>query len=317
MATVKEIYGSFKTTLEKEAPLMTMNKKLIINVAPTGSFTTKEQNPKQPYTMKENVEAAIAAYKAGASVWHVHAREEDGLPVKTPETIKKTIDQVLDKCPDMITSLMAYTASDAQGVDRISPIVEYLLTAGPQYIQTAVLLITTMAFTEKSTFIVNQPLLTETVAYLEERNIKAEFQGHSYSGLKDVYDWIVQNKIASEPCLFNLMAGFHGFSHASPVSPDPWNYIYLMTLQQTLPPGSVTGVCAGGRNWLPFTTMAILLGFDMVRIGMEDSVYMYPFSDQKIDSCEQVVQKVANIARELGRDVATPAEARKIMGLKN
>jgi uncharacterized protein (DUF849 family) len=61
--------------------------------------------------------------------------------------------------------------------------------------------------------------------------------------------------------------------------------------------------------------LAVLLGFDTVRIGMEDAVYMYPHREEKIDRPADVVRKVANIARELGREIATPEEARQIMGL--
>jgi 3-keto-5-aminohexanoate cleavage enzyme len=88
-----------------------------------------------------------------------------------------------------------------------------------------------------------------------------------------------------------------------------------MTMQQTFPPKAVKGVCAGGRNWLPFTTMAMMLGFDMVRVGMEDTVYLYPHKEEKIQSSAQAVRKVVEIANALGREIATPAEARKIMGV--
>ena len=86
-------------------------------------------------------------------------------------------------------------------------------------------------------------------------------------------DWLVEKGIAKDPPLMNIMMGYHGFCHGSPVGPDPWNYIYMMTMQQTLAPNAVKGVCAGGRNWMPFCTMAMMLGFDMVRVGMEDTVY--------------------------------------------
>ena len=86
-------------------------------------------------------------------------------------------------------------------------------------------------------------------------------------------------------------------------------------LQQTLAPHAVKGVCAGGRNWLPFTTMAMMLGFDMVRVGMEDTVYLYPHRDEKIRTSAEAVRKVVAIAHELGREIATPAEAKKIMGV--
>jgi 3-keto-5-aminohexanoate cleavage enzyme len=69
-----------------------------------------------------------------------------------------------------------------------------------------------------------------------------------------------------------------------------------------------------GRNWLPTTVEAILSG-GHVRAGMEDSVYMYPHKDDLIRSSEEVVVKVRRIAEELGREIATPDEARQILGL--
>jgi 3-keto-5-aminohexanoate cleavage enzyme len=66
---------------------------------------------------------------------------------------------------------------------------------------------------------------------------------------------------------------------------------------------------------MPFTTLAIMLGFDMVRVGMEDSVYMYPHKDRKIQTTAEAVKVVADIARSLGREIATPDEAREILGI--
>jgi 3-keto-5-aminohexanoate cleavage enzyme len=317
MVTVKELYSGILTGLHLERPLATMNKKLVINVAPTGSFTSREQNPGQPYTMEENVKAAIDAYKAGAAVWHVHAREKDGLPSKDPYVLKETIDRVLDKCPDMITSVIPYVDYNETGLGTIKRCVDVLAAAGPQYMQTAVLLIQSMSFSEKFTYVVTQQTLTDQVKYLEEHGVRPEFQGHGYSGLKDVMDWLLEPGIARQPALMNIMMGFHGFSHGSPLGPDPWNYIYMMTMQQTLPSNSVRGICAGGRNWLPFSTLAIMLGFDAIRVGMEDSVYLYPHREEKIPTPADAVRKIVAIANELGREVATPQEARAILGLQS
>jgi 3-keto-5-aminohexanoate cleavage enzyme len=66
---------------------------------------------------------------------------------------------------------------------------------------------------------------------------------------------------------------------------------------------------------MPFVTLAMMLGFDMVRVGMEDTVYLYPHRDEKIETTAQAVRKVVNVANELGREIATPAEAREIMGI--
>jgi 3-keto-5-aminohexanoate cleavage enzyme len=315
MVEIEELYSGILTSLHREKPHGTMAKKLIINVAPTGSFTNREQNPGQPYTMEENVQAAVEAYKAGAAVWHVHAREKSGLPSKDPHVLKETIARVLDKCPDMVTSVIPYVDYNEQGLGLIKRCVDVLTEAGPEYMQSAVLLIQTTGFSEKFTYSITQKMLTDQVKYLEEHGVRPEYQATSYQGIKDVLDWLVETGIAKEPPLMNIMMGFHGYSHGSPLGPDPWNYIYMMTMQQTLAPHAVKGVCAGGRNWLPFTTMAMMLGFDMVRVGMEDTVYLYPHRDEKIKTSAEAVRKVVAVAQELGREIATPAEAKKVMGV--
>jgi 3-keto-5-aminohexanoate cleavage enzyme len=311
---IRDLYTGVVTGLAGEVPHKTLAKKLVINIAPTGSFTSRQQNPGQPYTMAENVKAAIEAYEAGASVWHVHARMADGLPSKDPHDLKATIDRVLDRCPDILTSVIPYDNYDAQGADQIKATVDLLSAAGPQYMRSAVLVITTTSFSEKFTYVVTQKTLSEQITYLEKHGVKPEFQGHSYSALKDSYDWIISQGLASEPYLTNVMMGFHGFSHASPLAPDPWNYIYMMMMQQMLPKGAVHGICCGGRNWLPFATMGILLGVDYIRIGMEDSVYVHPHRDDKIVKNADMVKMLVDLAGTLGREVATPAEAKVILG---
>lgn len=314
-ADIKNIYTGMVTGLHAEPPLNTMKKKLIINVAPTGSFTSRQQNPLQPYTMEENVKAAIDAVKAGAAVWHVHAREADGLPSKDPQVMKETIDRVFDKCPDVVTSVIPYADYTKQGVDQIKPTVETLKAAGERYMETAVLLIMSMTLNERFTYVVSEQNFKDMVAYLEKNNVRPEYQGHAYSGMKDVMDWVLNTGIARNPAIMNVMAGFHGFNHATPLTPDPWNYINVMSLYQVLPTNGVRGICAGGRNWLPFTTLGIMLGADMVRVGMEDSVYVHPHSDEKLTSSAQAVTLVRTIAESLGREIATPDEAREILGI--
>ena len=316
MVSIKDLFSGYATSLHEEPPHLTLNKKLIINVAPTGSFTSRQQNPYQPYTMEENIRAAVESYRAGAAVWHVHARDDDGMPSKDPAVMRETIDRVRAECPDIVTSVIPYVDYNAPGVSQVSRCVDYMVKAGPHYMETAVLICTTGSFSEKFTYTVTSSILTDIVNYLEERGVKPEFQGHSYQALKDTYDWILARDLASAPALLNVMLGFHGYSHASPVGPDPWNYIYLMAMQGTLPSGAVHGICAGGRNWLPFANMAILLGFDMVRVGMEDSVYLHPHRDDKIRRCAETVERVVAIAKALGREIATPEVARQIMGLK-
>jgi uncharacterized protein (DUF849 family) len=86
-------------------------------------------------------------------------------------------------------------------------------------------------------------------------------------------------------------------------------------VRRTLP-GCTIGVHAGGRNWLPVTIMGIMLGVDVVRVGIEDQFWMYPHKDDLVRSPQEAITKVALIAKALGRDIATPNEARDILGIK-
>ncbi len=315
MTTAQELFRGMKTSLTREAKNMAMDKKLVITIAPTGSFVTREQNPHQPYSPREIAREVIASYRAGASVWHVHCREENGTPSKDPQVIKETIDLVLAECPDIVTSVNILGDYNKQGVEVVRPIVDPLAAQGSRYIRTAVGTTHPLVI-GKVVLPYNQSTLTDIVEYLQGKGIRPEFQIHEYSGCDQVHDWLIEPGILQKPYILNLVLGFHAHHRASPTVPDPWGHIYLMTMMQTLPVDCVLGVTVGGHNWLPIAVEAIMLGADCVRIGMEDTIWMYPHKDDLITSCAAVVSKIAAIARELGREIATGPEAQEILGLK-
>ena len=184
MVDIHDLYAGILSNVHMEAPLKTMDKKLIINVAPTGSFMNRQQNPGQPYTMEENVQAVIEAHKEGAAVWHVHARNRDGTPSKDPHVVKETITRVLDKCPDIVTSVIPYADyGSGQGLDMVKRTVDVLTEAGPEYMQSAVLLIQTTGFSEKFAYIVTEKdFVRYTVKYMEDHGVRPEISSHQLSG---------------------------------------------------------------------------------------------------------------------------------------
>ncbi len=314
MVSAKDLFSGMKTSLEREPGNPAMDKKLVITIAPTGSFITREQNPHQPYTPKEIAQQVIESCRAGATVWHVHCRDEKGIPSKDPGVIKETVDLVLDKCPDVITSMNILGDYNKSGIEVISPIVDPLAKAGAKYIRTAVVATHPLVI-GKIILPYNQAILTDEVKYLQSKGIRPELQLHEFTGIDQVNDWLIGPGVLQKPYIMNLVLGFHAHHRASPTAPNPWGHIYLMTMLQTLPPGSVIGVTVGGHNWLPIAVEAIMMGADCLRIGMEDTIWMYPHKDDKIQRCADVVNKIVNIAHELGREIASPAETRKILGL--
>ena len=81
-------------------------------------------------------------------------------------------------------------------------------------------------------------------------------------------------------------------------------------------PNCTIGIHAGSRNWLPMTVLGIMLGVDLVRVGLEDQFWAFPHKDEFIRSPVESVEKMVQIAGVLGRDIATTAEAREILGIK-
>ena len=292
----------------------TMDKKLVINVAPSGVFIKRQQNPNQPYTAQEIVPHVIESYEAGAAVWHMHLRDKDGVPESRPQVFIETIDRVLDECPDIILSHSSHAGGIKEGTaglrPRCDPLIEATAKYGRKYIETVVI-----APARVDVQPMNEPILKEMVHYLQAHGIKPEFQGHNYTCIHHVNLWLIGPGLLSKPYVINLISGYHGYDYFGPTAPDSAGYLYLMSMMQSMPEGSVVGATIGGHNWLPLTIFAIMLGTDCVRIGMEDTLWMYPHREEKITRCADVVKKVATIARELGREIATPMEARKILGL--
>ncbi|MGB2582145.1 MAG: 3-keto-5-aminohexanoate cleavage protein, partial [Thermoplasmata archaeon] len=152
----------------------------------------------------------------------------------------------------------------------------------------------------------------KTVEFLQAHGIKPEFMAHNAEGIVNVREWLIESGILKKPPFISLGPGMH---NSAETYPDPWGMLYLLSVMKLIPEGCAVGVSVGGRNWLPITTLAIMLGADFVRVGMEDQLWMYPHRDEKMSSNAEGVRKVATIAKELGRDIGTPAQARQLLGM--
>ena len=296
-----------------EKKISTMDKKLIITVAPVGALISKKQNPNQPSNAKEIAEQVIGAYKEGASVFHVHCRVDGAFAFDYNE-YRKTMDLVFEKAPDMLTSICTVSSFTHEGAEkRIKPAIDPLLEFGKKYCEIAVINPITCSI-GGGVFIATPSGIEEETAYMEKRGVKPELAGYNLPAMEVIQQHLIDTGISKKPYLYDLVAGVH---NCTPVTPDPEGFVNLVQMLRVLPPGSNWQAIIGGRNWLPLTVFAIMLGADIVRVGMEDQVHIYPHKDDMIQSSAQVVKKIATIVKELGREIATPSEAREILGLES
>ncbi len=156
----------------------------------------------------------------------------------------------------------------------------------------------------------------EGIPYLEANHVKPIYQLYNPYSLTRLKHVLIDSGLSKDtPYVLNLHMGKHD---SYTIHNDPWAALQVITsihmVRDTIP-NSVIGLYAGGRNWLPVTVLAILLGVDIVRVGAEDCYWIYPHKDDVIQRNVDMVRKIATIARELGREVASPAEARRILGI--
>ncbi|HSB47188.1 MAG TPA: 3-keto-5-aminohexanoate cleavage protein [Candidatus Bilamarchaeum sp.] len=288
-----EVYSLFGTS---HMPHM---KKLIINVALTGNFSSKSENPAVPYTPDEIADDVSKCFGAGARFFHIHARDEGGKPTCRKEAFGEILAKVRKKCPEAI--LCATTSGRIfKSFEERSGVLELEGEAKPDF---ASLSLGSMNFpTEPS---VNSPEMIERLARkMAEKNILPELEVFE-TGMLNYGSYLMRKGKFSAPPYFNLFFGLLGTM--------PGRMIDICHQVHSVPPGAVWGAAGGGRFQLPVNTAAILMG-GHVRVGLEDNLF-YDAAKTAPATNEMLVQRVARLAGEIGRPIAGPDEARKMLGL--
>jgi 3-keto-5-aminohexanoate cleavage enzyme len=289
---------------------------LAICCAISGGVQGKETNPNLPETPEEQVEQTRQAYQAGASMVHIHARNPekwwDGsgdvekyyhvnamirracpeivINNTTGGSLGMTFEQrlaCLDANPEVATLNMGPDMSRFRLKERRAP----LPHPRPTIEYDDVLPVT---YGE----------LAQFAQAMKERGIKPEmeiYQPGQFWGAVDLID----RELVAVPYLFQFVMG----AQTAPW-PTPAN---LLNMVEQLPAQSIYEVSGIGPFQLPMTTMAIVLGAQMVRVGMEDNVYYR--QGRLLKSNVEAVERVVRIARELNREIATPAQTREMLGL--
>ncbi|MBY0470271.1 3-keto-5-aminohexanoate cleavage protein [bacterium] len=268
---------------------------VIITCAITGAETTREKQPNLPITPKEQGIAAQEAVKAGASIIHLHVREDDGKPTQRLERFQEAIQEIRSKAPEAIIQISTGGAIGESIENRAKP-----LTLKPEM---ASLNLGTMNFGDDVFF--NHPRdIVALAAKMHQLGVMPELEIYE-AGMLENSLRLAKQGVLREPLHFQFVLGVPGG-----MSGDVRNLVHLVSL---LPENVHWGVAGVGRFQLPLATHALLMG-GHVRVGFEDNIFYS--KGQPAKSNAQLVERVVRIAREVGRDVATPVQTRKLLGLK-
>ncbi len=272
--------------------------KLIITAAICGAEVTKDQNPNIPYTVKEIGIEAEAAFLAGASIIHLHVRENDGTPTQNKDRFKACIEEVKSRCPDVIIMPSTGGAVGMSNEERLQPI---YIEPPPEI---ASLDCGTLNFGGDEIFVNTETTIKYFAEEMYKRGIKPELECFD-KGMIDMALRLHKKGFIKDPMHFNLVLGVNGGISASARD--------LNFLVETLPLNSTYTVTGIGKHEFTIATLGIVMG-GHVRVGLEDNLYI---SKGKLaESNAQLVEKVVRIANELGREIAAPYDTRKILGLK-
>ena len=272
-----------------------LHQPLIISAALTGSWPTKEQNPNLPVTEEEIAEAAVEAAAAGAAIVHLHVRNEHGKVTCDPARYAKARDLIRAAGCDVIIN-MSTGGGAGQTTDeqRAEPV-----TLAPEIasFDCGSLNFGAGVFVNSPTF------LTKLAASMREYGVRPEIEcfepGHVANGLR-----FIQDAAIDPPYWFQMVLGVRGGA--------PGTIQQLVHMVQMLPPGALWSACGIGRAQLPLGVAAMTMG-GHVRTGLEDNLWYH--KGELAQSNAQLVARLVRLAGEIGRPVASPAQAREILGI--
>lgn len=268
--------------------------KLIITIAPTGNVPTKTMTPHVPVTADEIAKDIVACYERGASVAHIHARDAEGNPTSELNSFAEIVGAIgRAGCPiikQISTGARAGKTAEARAEAlALNPVSASLSTGSSNFPKSANL---------------NEPGLIEYLTRtMFTRNIKPEIEIFDAAMISNAVD-LKKKGLIKEPLQFNLVLGVKGSLPATPKN--------LFFLVESLPPDSVWSVSVIGAQHVPLSVMAMALG-GHVRVGIEDNIY---YTKGVLATNIALVERIAGIARAMDRDIATPADVRRIWGLE-
>ena len=286
--------------------------KLIVTVAPTSNFHGKDANPALPFTPQEVADSVYECWNDGASIVHIHGRDKEGLPTNDPAFFQEADRLIREKKCDIILQHSMAPANPIllnQDIADIDDGVRTSTTTPPPEMVSIEIAPCILVWKGKAVPFNWNRLWAEDVARgIMEKGIKPEVEIYNNGQMEDLHV-LIEKGVFAKPYWVSFVMNMHrnasGFQSYSPK-----HIIHLMDL---LPPDSLfTVLGVGYPTQFEATTQSILLG-GHVRVGFEDNIFIE--EGKLAGNNAELVARIVRIARELGREVATPREAREMLGI--
>ncbi len=288
--------------------------RLMITVAPTGGMASKSQNPNLPTQPAEIAESVYKSYQAGACIAALHARRPDDEATCNADIYRDINSRIRARCDIVVNNSTGGGSNGDMLLARPDGLYENNFEERLKGCEAGAEMATFDGMTfvdvhgDREILVVTPPSRCETlIRRMTERGIKPEWEVFAPNHILQDVTRLIRKGYDKPPYYINIVLGADkGFQGAMPYSHEVLN-----AMVAALPPQSIFCVSAIGPAQLPATTQAMLLG-GHVRVGLEDNNY---YRRGELATNEQLVARTVRIATELGLGIASPAEAREILGL--
>ncbi|MCX8112096.1 MAG: 3-keto-5-aminohexanoate cleavage protein [Bacteroidia bacterium] len=282
-----------------------MADKVVITAALTGVLATREQCPYIPYTPEEIAEEGRRAVEAGAAILHIHARQDTGAPAFDVETYRRIHEEVRKRCPDVIINFStgAVGITREERIHHITALKPDMAALNMGSMNYAIYSPKTKRFYHDFVF---QNSFRDIQYFLEKMvevgtlpEMEAFDCGHIHNAVL-----FIDMGLLKPPYVFSFVMGVVGGIPATTEN--------LLHQARSVPPGSHWQVIGIGRKQWALAAVALTLG-GHIRVGLEDNFYLP--EGEMAKSNGELVEAAVRLARTLGREPATIAEARTLLGL--
>jgi 3-keto-5-aminohexanoate cleavage enzyme len=267
---------------------------VVLTVAVTGADVFRENNPNIPYTTEEIADSSIEAAQSGATVVHLHVREDDGTPSGRPELFKEVIERIRAGS-DLLTMVSTGGSNDMTIEERTTGLEAQPDISGVES--------GSMNFGD-DTFITPPSAGRGIVERAKEAGIALEVEAFEVGHVISAIRWLEEG-LLPPPLRINLVFGVPGGIDASPEA--------LAAMVRPLPPGTFWTVTCIGRHHQRMLALALLHGAPGIRTGLEDVAYMS--RGVLAPSNAALAEMAVDLTRALGREVATQHQARELLEL--
>lgn len=278
--------------------------KLIICVSPTSNFQGKEANPALPMQPDEIVDEVVRCWNEGASIVHIHVRDKDGIQSNDPAIFAEIDKKIRERGCDIIIQ-----HSTALALKPGSSIDNGMLSLEPGPEMASLNMGLGSVVWQGHTYVTawTREFIQHWAGVMKEKGIKAELEIYNPGQMHDLYT-LIEKGLIWKPYWMSFVVGMHRVNQgAMPYSPK-----IMMNYVDMLPEDAMFSTIGIGQDELPASTLSILLGGHL-RVGFEDNIYYK--KGVLADSNAQLVARASRLGRELGREPASPAEARQLLGI--